>query len=83
MHCKDGHQAAESRPHCSGGPLLLRLQAEEAQLQRMTKSLLDPSKIMLKDKMAFVIGGGLAAVLPALTLVKPCLLVPWLPALSI
>lgn len=33
------------------------LQAEEAQLHRMTKSLLDPSKIMLKDKMAFVIGG--------------------------
>lgn len=31
-------------------------QAEEAQLHRMTKSLLDPSKILLKDKMAFVIG---------------------------
>lgn len=44
------------------------LQAEEAQLHRMTKSLLDPSKILLKDKMAFVIGGCICictSILPA------------------
>lgn len=60
------HDLLSSAPHIATSrflqallaPLHLRLhQAEEAQLHHMTKSLLDPSKIMLKDKMAFVIGG--------------------------